>query len=143
LTAAAGLAVAGITSPAAQELTGPIVGPLDCRAAGKRLPALKLKMRCTIFLRQRNFAGYRVFTGQLSRPGLLQRTSGGRAVWLVTARERNLNLNGAYVRATSGRERLEGGTANSTELFPSEDVPFEDVGPNLAVGASGLTLQAQ
>jgi hypothetical protein len=144
----AALLVAG-GAASAEEMIGPRVGSLDCRftAATAAIPVQPIIMRCTLFPVPR--AGPSIFTGRLGTPGVVVGASKAlaiprenrRAVWYVTSTLRLLNLSGEYVKAPSGRERLERGSP--TKLYPVDDVPGEDVGPNFAFGASRLTLQAQ
>lgn len=151
LIAAAGLLAAASTAPIAEEMIGPRVGSLDCWFSRLDPVAVTPAMRCTVFPAPPGRAPRTVFTGRLrglpvvagNSKAIVVPQASGRAVLYVTATERLLNLSGAYVRAPAGRKRLVWGTAGSTRLYPAPDVPFEDHGPNLAFGASGLTLQAQ
>jgi hypothetical protein len=148
LLLAALVAAGGAAS--AEEMIGPRIGTLDCRfSVSVGSIVTRPPMRCTIFPAPPGRAPRTLFTGRLGGPPVVGGVAKapalpqqrGRAVWYVTATERLLNLRGEYVRATSGRERLVGGTAGSTRLYPVPDVPNEDLGPNFALGASGLTLQ--
>jgi hypothetical protein len=149
LSIAAALAAAGSTPLIAQEtIVGPRVGSLDCRftTTATAIPMQPIIMRCTLF--PAPHGGPSILTGRLGGLGgvvaakaLVLPRENRRAVWYVTSTLRLLNLGGEYVRAPSGRERLERGHA--TKLYPAADVAFEDVGPNFAFGASRLTLQAQ
>lgn len=152
LIVAASFTAAASTSPVAEEMIGPRIGSLDCRfSVSVGSVVTQPPMRCTVFPAPPGRAPRTLFTGRLHGPGLVVgvakalavQQESRRAVWYVTATERLLNLSGEYVRAASGRERLVGGTAGSTRLYPVPDVANEDVGPNFAFGASGLTLQAQ